>query len=274
MVRQAQRAWIAAAVMLGLCGAGFAATLAAGHAAGDPGDTDVVVPISLVSAMDEAVAGAQFEIVFSSAALSLAAVNIGAAASAAEKELSSSLIGEGRMRVIVVGFNQNVIADGVIANAQFSIAADSPDSIEEIMLEEAILSDPLAEEVPSETESGSITIGTPAPSWHSADYQEADWDISLSELLRAIQLFNGREYSCDAASEDGYAPASGNRMCRPHDSDYAPQDWKISISELLRLIQFFNSGGYHREQGTEDGFAPGPEPSGTRFSAKVPDSIE
>lgn len=94
-------------------------------------------------------------------------------------------------------------------------------------------------------------------SYHSADYNPANWKISLSELLRVVQFFNLGGYHCDSQGEDGYAPQAGDQTCTPHNSDYNTQNWKISLSELLRLVQFFNLGGYHVDPTGEDGYAPG-----------------
>ncbi len=96
---------------------------------------------------------------------------------------------------------------------------------------------------------------------HTAD-QNGDNEISLSELLRVIQFFNSSGFHCQAGTEDGYAPGTGDTAsCDPHASDYNPQDWAISLSELLRVIQFFNSAGYHacpsEDPPTEDGFCVG-----------------
>ena len=88
---------------------------------------------------------------------------------------------------------------------------------------------------------------------HSAD-MNGDWQISLEELLRVIQLYNSHGYSCNPASPDGYQPGDGPRDCAPHDSDYITQDWKISLSELLRLIQLYNVTGYRPDPASEDGF--------------------
>jgi hypothetical protein len=46
--------------------------------------------------------------------------------------------------------------------------------------------------------------------FHASDYDPADWEIILSELLRAVQFFNTGGYvACpDAGTEDGYCPAS------------------------------------------------------------------
>ncbi len=98
----------------------------------------------------------------------------------------------------------------------------------------------------------------PAAAYHSGDYNPADWSISLSELLRAIQFYNVGEYCCDPQGEDGYAPGAGDRTCAAHDADYDPADWAVDLSELLRLIQFYNLHAYHEDPMGEDGFAPGP----------------
>ena len=92
--------------------------------------------------------------------------------------------------------------------------------------------------------------------YHSADIN-MDQQISVEEILRIIQFFNSNGFSCQAGTEDGYSPGSGDTTCMPHDSDFVPQDWRINLSELLRIIQFLNAGGYHTECGSEDGFGAG-----------------
>jgi len=92
---------------------------------------------------------------------------------------------------------------------------------------------------------------------HAVD-SDGDGRVKLSELLRAVQLFNAERYGCEDATEDGYAPNDLDEICKPHDMDYAPQDWIIKLSELLRVVQFFNLGGYYfcpeEFPSTEDNF--------------------
>jgi hypothetical protein len=96
---------------------------------------------------------------------------------------------------------------------------------------------------------------------HAADIN-GDSAISLSELLRVIQLYNLDLFHCDENGEDGYAPGTGDTTCPSHSADYNPQNWTISLSELLRVIQFYNSIGraFHPCESGEDGFCPGPAP--------------
>ena len=93
--------------------------------------------------------------------------------------------------------------------------------------------------------------------FHSADYDPADWSISISELLRLIQLFNMDAYHCDPMGEDGFNPGLGDYIDGPHSADYNPCDGIIGLSELLRVIQFYNVGGYYEDAGGEDGFQAG-----------------
>jgi len=96
---------------------------------------------------------------------------------------------------------------------------------------------------------------------HRADIN-GDGTADLSEVLRAIQLYNVPGYHCalgTSGSEDGYAlgyiPALQN--CVAHALDYNQQDWRMSLSELLRLIQFYNVGGIEACPGTgEDDYCP------------------
>lgn len=95
--------------------------------------------------------------------------------------------------------------------------------------------------------------------YHSGDYNQPDWSINLSELLRVIQYYNVGSFHCDVLGEDRYNPGPGDQNCSPHDSDYTPQDWSIGLSELLRIIQFYNVGCYECDPTGEDGYKAGCE---------------
>ncbi len=93
--------------------------------------------------------------------------------------------------------------------------------------------------------------------YHRADYAPTDYNITLSELLRMIQLYNKIGYHCDANGEDGYGAGYGHAECKPHSADYNPTNWRIDLTELLRVIQIYNSSGYHEDTSGEDGFGLG-----------------
>jgi Ca2+-binding EF-hand superfamily protein len=93
---------------------------------------------------------------------------------------------------------------------------------------------------------------------HTADIN-GDWRISLSELLRIIQLYNSGAYHVNAITPDGYDVGEGATDGPPHNADYLG-DWRITLPELLRIIQLYNAPSrcYYVAGDTEDGFMPAP----------------
>ncbi len=122
-----------------------------------------------------------------------------------------------------------------------------------------------------------VAISFLATQFHSADTNH-DSRISLTELLRVIELYNTRNGSVrtgsyvvdDANLEDGFntdaarSPGATVTLARYHSAD-SNHDGSISLTELLRVIELYNyrsgtvrTGQYHVQSGTEDGFDPGP----------------
>ena len=107
---------------------------------------------------------------------------------------------------------------------------------------------------------------------HSADV-DGDFQLSLSELLRVIELYNTRSgttrtgrYRLDDSTADGFVPdtESGEAvpLSRYHSAD-SDNDGALSLSELLRVIELYNTrsgttrtGAYRTTDGTTDGFEP------------------
>ncbi len=111
---------------------------------------------------------------------------------------------------------------------------------------------------------------------HSAD-SNGDFEISLFELTRVIELYNTRygttrtgSYKLSSTSEDGFAvdatrPVAGTTALSRYHSGDSNRDGQLSLAELTRVIELYNSrdgtvrtGRHHVQAGTEDGFAPGP----------------
>jgi len=159
-----------------------AATLTVGSESAMPGETEVSVPLSLVSGPGEEVSGIQCDILFDADVLSLPKVAAGPAAIAAVKQLSFDNIDDGRVRVIIAGLNQNAVSDGVIAYALFDIADNAPGSEQRVVLDAVLLSSCYGVEVPSEAVSGSITIAggsQTVPTDVNNDYVVDSVDVQL-----------------------------------------------------------------------------------------------
>jgi hypothetical protein len=156
-------ALIAVLALIAAIGTCFAATLTVGQNSAIPSQNGVSVPVSLSSGVGEQVAAAQFDIMFSSAILVLSDATAGPAASSAGKDISFSTVEPGRVRLIIAGFNQNVIPDGIIANALFNVNRDAPGGEESLSLSGVLLSDPNGVAVPSESVPGRVSIAAVVP---------------------------------------------------------------------------------------------------------------
>ncbi len=245
-----------AAVIAVLASSALAAELRVGKEIADPGEAGVRVPVNMAPGGGESVAALQFDLVYDAGAFPAIGAEPGETAEAAGKTVLTSTPEAGRLRVIVSGLNQNVIAEGTVVHIVLDVAATVPDLAFPLIVENAILAAPDSTAVPVDAYNGTLYVGDAA--MHTAD-TNGDHIISLSELLRVIQLFNQGEFHCDPTTEDGYATGPGDQTCPHHDSDYRePRNWRIDLSELLRVIQFFNAGGYRTAlSSTEDGFVPG-----------------
>ena len=97
-----------------------AVTLAVGDGSGFAGDT-VEIPITLTSAGTPALSTFQTDLNFDPQKLTFKSARAGAQLTAAGKSLSTSAQPNGDLRFLAVGFNQNVIANGIVAYATFTL---------------------------------------------------------------------------------------------------------------------------------------------------------
>ncbi|GAB5559240.1 MAG: hypothetical protein SynsKO_08870 [Synoicihabitans sp.] len=122
-----------------------------------------------------------------------------------------------------------------------------------------------------------LRIGV-SPGIHDAD-TDGDMRLSLSELLRVIEIYNTRlgttrtgRYRLQGDTVDGFAPdsstAEDGTLTRYHTAD-TNRDAKLSLSELLRVIEIYNTrsgttrtGAYRPADNTADGFEPDTGASG------------
>jgi hypothetical protein len=165
------------------------ALLTAGQATGNPGTMGVVVPITLETAVGEGVAALNFDLQYDQTKLSVADVTIGAAAQAADKIVASSLPATGTVRVIVYGVNQNVIADGVVANVVFNVSTSATAGIIPLDFSDAVAASPEATAVDLQTAAGSIEVTGEPTSF--ADVPRSHWAYGYIEALYQAGYISG-----------------------------------------------------------------------------------
>lgn len=140
------------------------ATLAAGNGSGDPGDTGVVVAVSLSSQSGAEVSGLNFDLSYDAGRLSVGNVTIGGAASAAGKSLAWSQPSAGTARVIIFGVNQTAIGDGTVANVSFDVLPGAAPGVSGLDLHNAAATSPTGGGIPLSLDDGSFTVNAPPAS--------------------------------------------------------------------------------------------------------------
>lgn len=102
--------------------------------------------VSLVPGPEEFVGGLQFDVLFDPKVLEFKTVNPGAAAKQSDKDANFNLVAPGKLRVIIAGFNRNVVGEGVVAEAHFNPLRSSRSNAG-LRLNNVVLSDPFGYEV-------------------------------------------------------------------------------------------------------------------------------
>jgi len=102
------------------------------------------LPIYFQSGPGQLVSGLQFEITFDPALLNIEDVAAGPIAISADKMVSFNSLKRGRCRVIIAGFNQNVLEGGILATLR--LHHDGPGI--GIVLDNPVMSDPKGKAVP------------------------------------------------------------------------------------------------------------------------------
>ena len=115
--------------MLLIVGVAYAQRLNLGSASGAPG-TDVTIPITLdYEGETPDISSISVEIGFDPNALDYVSIEIGPVSEEAEKEAMANLVSSNLLRVAILGYNQNVIQSGTVANITFHIKSGASGQI-------------------------------------------------------------------------------------------------------------------------------------------------
>ncbi len=152
-----------AAFLLFAASPAWAATLTVGQSTVTGGNITVAVPATLTVGAGEQIVAAQFDLSFDSTSMTLNDVTAGAAAVAAGKDLSFSFPDTGTARIIIAGFNQNVISSGILASISLSTLPAISIGSHLLACSELVLSDAQGNSVSAIAVSGVINAGGSVP---------------------------------------------------------------------------------------------------------------
>jgi hypothetical protein len=140
------------------------AVISAGSGSGNPGDTNISVPVRLNSQDGAQVAGLDFVLSFDSNRLNVFEITIGSAAKSVGKDIGWSHLSSDRVKVIIFGLNQNAIPNGKVANVIFKVLAGAAPGTSPLTLSNATASDPNGDGIAVRLNNGSFTVLSPPPS--------------------------------------------------------------------------------------------------------------
>ena len=108
------------------------------------------------AAQDSQIAALQLDLNYDAANLKISAV-AGPAATAVEKVIASAEVAPGRRRILLYGFNQSVLADGVVVSLLVSATSGVPGAYD-LRFTDAIAANANGEVVPMATVDSSVTV--------------------------------------------------------------------------------------------------------------------
>lgn len=141
------------------------ATLTAAEVVAEPGTNPVCVPISLSVPPGQRIAALQFDVEFDAAAMEVpatAAVVPSTALKAAGKQVNYSALASGKVRVLIVGFNQEDIRSGELVTVMFTMRRAGMHALESVNIQNGLLSDPNGSKVSETVKNGGIRFSMPS----------------------------------------------------------------------------------------------------------------
>lgn len=137
-----------------------AATLTVGSNSGTPGGKNIFIPIDLSSILGEKSGGFNFDLNFDTSRLSFKEVKLGPKSIEANKSLSHSQPSSNTIRIVVIGFNQNIIENGTVLNFTFNILNNASTGKAELIIIDPSISDcsPKVNLLPVTTKNGEIIV--------------------------------------------------------------------------------------------------------------------
>ena len=187
------------------------ATLTAGFAEAYPGEIGASIPIFIEGAAGDSVSTLQFDIAYGQDTIHLPAVTPGPAAEEAGKMVSFTPFAPGVVRVLVAGFNQTAVGDGVIAEALFDVPADTPGGFYAVALGMVNLSDPYGIPLEVNTIGGGLQV---IRDDEDAFEDDPEGEIKNTEGEEAETVVEEDEETEDVPDtfDDGTAESSGDAV--------------------------------------------------------------
>ncbi len=168
LMAQARLGWLVTAgltVIVCQGGAADAATLALGEATAAPGQAQVGLPLSLQVGSSEQVSAVVVDVRFDPALASFSSVELDAPITALGKQVGTSLLGPGHVRLMLYGLDRQTLSSGTLGRCLLGVPASAPAGSAALDLQQGLSVNADGQETPLALTAGRIWIeGVPTSS--------------------------------------------------------------------------------------------------------------
>ena len=254
--------WAAVGLLAG--GAASAATLSVGSANATADQGEITLPISVSSAQGDNPSVLQFDILYDEQAMSLPDVAVGAAAAGANKTVNAVEYAPGVVRVMVAGFNQDAIANGVALEAFFEVNPDVSPADYNVALGRVVMSDPYGNPLHVETEHGAVRVADAEVSDTPLEEDlDAEGEKREGEWYEEDELSDSTTDESTSTSQPGENASHATSGTTASNNDRTNSDDRDST----RYLGYDGYGWGHA--GVSDGGATGAGPAGAETRSRV-----
>jgi hypothetical protein len=124
----------------------------------EAGSLPASIPIELSAENEEEIAAVQFELSYDDSLIAIDRIDIGESAQTADKTLNSANVSSGVDRIVIQGINNNILANGIVANIRIDLVSGVPDDVLMLSLDQLVASDAQGDAVPLTAVNGTLTI--------------------------------------------------------------------------------------------------------------------
>ena len=161
---------ISAALFCGVLVAGTAgmlsanaATIDVGETSASPGQVSVALPLSLSINPGENLSALSFDLLFDTTRLQWGSLNLEPSAAALGKQIQSSVVSPGRVRVVIYGTDRQTLGTGRVGQCLLTVPPAAPVGDGAVRVQQAFGSTPQGSEFTLSLLDGEVFIDVPAP---------------------------------------------------------------------------------------------------------------
>ena len=218
-----------------------AATVALGDATGNPGQAQVALPMTLTLASGEQVSAFTLDVYFDPALAQWQAVALEPAVAALGKDVQSSVVAPGHIRLVVYGTDQRTLSSGIIGQCLMGIPASAATGTTLVTLRDGFTVSPLGVETPLVLYDGRLWIEAPPP---AQSFQEVGGQVVIEAEHFGTKIPRSGQDWVLGSAQAGFS-GTGYMEALPNIGANLNTGYVTTSPELVYTVSFTTPGTYY-----------------------------